>query len=150
MTQNKMISFFRYVWPDTPNQGACCRVAASAGRSKSPAQHLWTCFEERPLIWSPHLFRHWHRCSVSELLDTMNLSLPSVGLLSAGILRFSPLWCLWRFSTTDSMGAPPGFRRRLHFSRLICIRWAGSHWRDQGNLCVADAGQLPGRDCRFH
>ena len=57
--------------PDTPKSHAG-QSAASAGRSKCPAQHLWTSVEW-PLIWSPHLFLHWHRYTVSELLDRINL-----------------------------------------------------------------------------
>lgn len=77
--------------------------------------------------------------------------LPTRVLLSADVLRVFPLVFMEIFfSTPDSIGALPGFRWRLHFSRLICILRAGSHWKDQGNLCVASAGQLPGRLCRFH
>lgn len=52
--------------------------------------------------------------------------------------------------SSNSIAALLSFRWRLHFSPLICILRVGSHWKDQGNLCVANAVSLPGRLCRFH
>lgn len=98
--------YSRLIDPDAPNNvifgvnvgpthpGQAAQSAASAGRSKSPAQHLWT-WVERPLIWSSHLFLHWHRHSVSELLDTVNP--PNAGFTVSRRFKRFFLWCSWRF-----------------------------------------------------